>query len=74
MPRLDAEIEQLEAIEGQVPSPLDYPPGCHFSARCPIAIERCQTEAPPLERLADGRQVACFRATEPLADGENRHG
>jgi len=74
VPRLDAEREQLEAIDGQVPSPLDYPPGCHFSARCPIAIARCHTEAPSLERLADGRQVACFRATEPLADGEDRHG
>ena len=72
MPQLNTEREQLEAIEGQVPSPLDYPPGCHFYARCPIAVERCRTEEPPLERLADGRQVACFRAAEPINGGDRR--
>ncbi len=71
MPQLDADAEQLEAIEGQVPSPLDYPPGCNFYERCPLAIERCRTAEPPLEQMADGRLVACFRATESLAQGEN---
>ncbi len=71
MPQLDAEVEHLEAIEGQVPSPLDYPPGCNFYERCPLAIERCRTAEPPLEQMADGRLVACFRATESLAQGEN---
>ncbi len=71
MPQLDADVEHLEAIEGQVPSPLDYPPGCHFYERCPLAIERCRTAEPPLEQMADGRLVACFRAPESLAQGEN---
>ena len=71
MPQLDADVEHLEAIEGQVPSPLDYPPGCNFYERCPLAIERCRTAEPPLEQMADGRLVACFRATESLAQGEN---
>ena len=71
MPQLDAEVEHLEAIEGQVPSPLHYPPGCNFYERCPLAIERCRTAEPPLEQMADGRLVACFRATESLAQGEN---
>ena len=71
MPQLDADVEHLEAIEGQVPSPLHYPPGCNFYERCPLAIERCRTAEPPLEQMADGRLVACFRATESLAQGEN---
>ncbi len=71
MPQLDADVEHLEAIEGQVPSPLHYPPGCNFYERCPLAIERCRTAEPPLEHMADGRLVACFRATESLAQGEN---
>ena len=71
MPQLDADVEHLEAIEGQVLSPLHYPPGCNFYERCPLAIERCRTAEPPLEQMADGRLVACFRATESLAQGEN---
>jgi oligopeptide/dipeptide ABC transporter ATP-binding protein len=67
MPQLDADVEQLEAIEGQVPSPLQYPPGCNFCERCPIAVERCRIEEPRLEPMADGRLVACFRAAESLA-------
>ena len=71
MPQLDADVEQLEAIEGQVPSPLHYPPGCNFYERCPLAVERCQTEEPALEQMADGRLVACFRAAESLAQAAN---
>ena len=71
MPQLDADAEQLEAIEGQVPSPLYYPQGCNFYDRCPIAIERCRTEEPPLERVPDGRLVACFRASEQTESGES---
>ncbi len=64
MPKLDEDMDRLDAIEGQVPSPLHYPDGCHFQDRCPIVIERCRTEVPPLETLPDGRRVACFRARE----------
>ena len=80
MPQLDADVSQLEAIEGQVPSPLHYPPGCNFYERCPVAIERCRTEEPALEQMVDGRLVACFRAAESLAQaesantGEQQHG
>ena len=35
-------------IKGEIPSPLKPPPGCHFHPRCPHAMERCQTEIPPL--------------------------
>ena len=46
-------------IEGDVPSPMNPPPGCHFHTRCPYAVERCRTEEPPLREVEPGRWVAC---------------
>jgi peptide/nickel transport system ATP-binding protein/oligopeptide transport system ATP-binding protein len=48
------------AIGGDVPSPLDPPPGCTFHTRCPHADERCRTESPALEAAGDGVSVACW--------------
>lgn len=51
---------RLEApVEGEVPSPINPPRGCAFHPRCPLAIERCRMEAPPLAPMPDGRIVAC---------------
>ncbi len=46
------------AITGELPSPLAPPPGCAFHPRCPIAIDRCRVERPPL----DATGVACHLA------------
>jgi oligopeptide/dipeptide ABC transporter ATP-binding protein len=55
-------------IEGDVPSPMNPPPGCHFHTRCPYAIPRCKTEDPPLQEVAPGHVVAChLRTRETLA-------
>ena len=62
IPRLDLEQEQLPAIEGLVPNPLDRIGGCRFHPRCPFAIDRCRAEAPPLLSLGDGHVSACWRA------------
>ena len=51
---------RLNAIAGSVPSPLAMPPGCPFSTRCPMVVERC-AEMPPLALREDGRKVACWR-------------
>ena len=53
-------------ITGELPSPLDPPPGCSFHRRCPHATERCKTEVPELRPLG-GHLVACHHA-EALAD------
>ncbi|RWP46929.1 ABC transporter ATP-binding protein [Mesorhizobium sp.] len=51
---------RLEApVEGEVPSPINPPHGCAFHPRCPLAIERCRHDVPPLVPMADGRVVAC---------------
>ncbi|RUX98261.1 ABC transporter ATP-binding protein, partial [Mesorhizobium sp. M2A.F.Ca.ET.040.01.1.1] len=46
-------------VEGEVPSPINPPSGCAFHPRCPLAVERCHIEVPPLVPMPDGRVVAC---------------
>jgi oligopeptide transport system ATP-binding protein len=46
-------------LEGDVPSPVDPPPGCHFSTRCPVAKESCFELEPPWRDLGGGHFLAC---------------
>jgi peptide/nickel transport system ATP-binding protein/oligopeptide transport system ATP-binding protein len=48
-------------LQGEVPSPLRPPSGCHFHPRCPYALPACRTDDPPLIEVAPGHQVACLR-------------
>ena len=50
-------------IEGDVPSPMNPPPGCHFHTRCPYAEARCKVDYPPLQEIAPGHVVACHLRT-----------
>lgn len=50
-------------IKGELPSPINPPPGCAFHKRCPHAVERCGVEE-PLLREVDGRRVACHLAEQ----------
>ncbi len=50
---------EKRVVQGDVPSPIRPPPGCHFHPRCPIAVDRCKTDVPALKPGADGRMVAC---------------
>ena len=51
-------------VAGEVPNPLNPPPGCSFNPRCPHANARCRSERPALIRLDDGAQVACHAVEE----------
>ena len=53
-------------LSGELPSPLDPPPGCTFHKRCPYQVERCTLESPGLRPFAN-RQVACHEV-ERVAD------
>lgn len=54
-----AHLDTLPPL-GDVPSPLDPPPGCPFHPRCPHAREICREGSPPLKDMGGGRQVACY--------------
>jgi len=60
MPRAAEVGRPLAAIPGSVPLPGRAPPGCRFHPRCPFASARCAQEAPPLARLGEDHDVACW--------------
>jgi peptide/nickel transport system ATP-binding protein len=49
-------------LKGDVPSPLNPPKGCRFHPRCPVAIEKCSHEEPPLLEVSPEHWVACWLA------------
>jgi oligopeptide/dipeptide ABC transporter ATP-binding protein len=50
-------------LMGDVPSPVNPPPGCRFHPRCPFRMEVCDREEPPLDGNGNGHEVACFLYT-----------
>ena len=50
---------QKRVLQGDVPSPINPPSGCHFHTRCPYAVDRCRAEAPVLREVRPGQLVAC---------------
>jgi oligopeptide transport system ATP-binding protein len=63
-PRWETTGVQRIKLEGEVPSPINPPPGCHFAPRCRRAYEQCSQETPPLVEVGPGHRVACHRIGE----------
>ena len=63
VPDLEITGEARTAVAGEVPNPLDPPPGCAFHPRCPYANERCRSELPVLRRHGSG-EAACHAVEE----------
>ena len=62
-------------LSGDVPSPINPPPGCHFHPRCPYARRRCRTETPGLESFGasdPAHWVACHYAGRLKGVGHTR--
>ncbi|WP_445679913.1 ABC transporter ATP-binding protein [Radicibacter daui] len=59
VPRLDARHRNFTPIEGEIPSPINPPSGCHFHPRCPHAFARCSAERPALREIAPNHLSAC---------------
>ena len=59
VPRIENRKRAFSVVKGEIPSPLNPPPGCHFHPRCPLAMERCRVEVPKLREIAPGQRSAC---------------
>ena len=59
VPRIDTRRRTYIPVQGEIPSPLAPPPGCHFHPRCPHAMSRCSIEQPELAEIAPLRYSAC---------------
>ncbi|GAA2216234.1 dipeptide/oligopeptide/nickel ABC transporter permease/ATP-binding protein [Nonomuraea monospora] len=66
---LESGAERLTQIRGVVPAPADFPSGCRFADRCPMATDVCRTEKPVLEGSAT-HQVACHHPAQTLVRSE----
>ncbi|MFW6264547.1 MAG: ABC transporter ATP-binding protein [Bacillota bacterium] len=64
IPRLDKEVDRLTAIPGVVPSALEFPGGCRYNTRCPLAKEKCFTDEPPLSDYSEGHKTRCWYPEE----------
>lgn len=65
LPVMD-QAHELKVLEGNVPSPVNPPPGCRFHTRCPLAQGICQEQEPLLREVQSRHLVACH-----LVQGEN---
>lgn len=54
----DTEQEEI-ILQGEVPSPLNPPPGCYFHPRCPAAMDRCSVETPEVKEISEGHTLTC---------------
>jgi len=59
IPSIKRRRRKFQAVKGELPSPLDPPPGCTFHPRCSHARSRCKEEAPVLRTIGPERQCAC---------------
>ena len=63
IPSLDPDDSgKAQKLEGEIPSPVNPPPGCRFHTRCPLAEDRCRKEVPLWRELSKGHSVACHFA------------
>ncbi len=63
IPALDPdEVMQPKILEGEIPSPANPPPGCHFHPRCQYAKDICKAQAPEWREIHPGRFAACHFA------------
>ncbi len=59
IPKATARRRERIILIGDVPSPINPPPGCHFHTRCPYAHARCKVEVPVLREVTPGHVAAC---------------
>lgn len=60
--------DDIEQLEGEIPSPIDLPKGCYLASRCLHAVDRCRADPQTLTDIADDRQVRCWRVVDGNLD------
>ena len=61
---LEAGERPARSVDGVVPSPLEFPPGCRFAERCPNAAPPCPDTPPPMESVGADHELACYYPAE----------
>lgn len=54
------EKRKRRKLQGEIPSPIDLPKGCLFHTRCPMCMDVCRVQEPPVCEMEDGRMVKCY--------------
>lgn len=67
VPDPTAETKRI-ILQGDVPSPIRPPPGCHFHTRCPHAFDRCKKERPAMREVRPGHFAACHLREGPITN------
>ncbi|WEJ57502.1 ABC transporter ATP-binding protein [Devosia sp. FJ2-5-3] len=75
LPRI-GDTTQRPALEGRPPNLSDPPAGCRFHPRCPLAVDKCKKDVPPMETVGPEHRTACWRwrDVEPLVKAAAPHG
>ena len=60
LPKVGGHRRRYQPIQGEIPSPLHPPTGCHFHPRCPLAMAECKITQPLLRQIAPGHWSACI--------------
>jgi oligopeptide transport system ATP-binding protein len=68
-PVVEARRQRI-VLQGDVPSPIDPPPGCRFSSRCPFVVAACREVEPPLVEVAPAHFTRCIRISADQPDIE----
>ncbi len=58
--------QKREILRGEIPNPIDLPPGCRFHPRCPVAMDQCRRVDPQLVTVAAEHQAACILVEEQV--------
>ncbi len=67
-PEVERERDEKKIrLEGEVPSPINTPPGCKFKGRCKYAMPICEEQMPPLTDVGNGHFVACHKCMQEQA-------
>ncbi len=60
IPSIDHDTGKLIPVQGNIPSPENFPKGCRFATRCPHVFDRCLAESPQMIKMDANRSVRCF--------------